>query len=133
MQGLFSYNDHLQLATLRYFNPTALSGAPDLLNLAYDYGNNNDQIQTIHYYTVPNVEDTTKSESFTYDPWGRLSAAQTLRADSTVGTWSLQWTYDRFGNRLSQTLVGGNMPNGVNQPLLVVNPTTNQITNNGFL
>jgi RHS repeat-associated protein len=133
VQGLFSYNDHLQLATLRYFNPTAPSGTPDLLGLAYDYGNNNNQIQTIHSYSVPNVEDTTQSESFTYDAWGRLTAAQTLRADSTAGTWSLQWTYDRFGNRLSQKLVGGNMPNGVNQPLLVVDPNTNQITNNGFL
>jgi RHS repeat-associated protein len=133
IQGTFGYNDHLQIAALRYFNPGAPSGTPDLLNLAYDYGSNNDQIQTIHSYSVPNVEDATKSESFTYDAWRRLTAAQTLRADSTAGTWSLQWTYDRFGNRLSQKLVGGNMPNGVSQPLLVVDPNTDQITNNGFL
>jgi RHS repeat-associated protein len=133
VQGLFSYNDHLQLATLRYFNPAAPSGTPDLLNASYDYGNNNDQIQTIHYYTAPNVEDTTKSESFTYDPWGRLAAAQTLRVDSTIGTWSLQWMYDRFGNRLSQQLMGGNLPNGVSQPTLVVDPNTNYVTNSGFI
>jgi len=131
IKGAATYNDHLQLSTLRYFNPTAPAGTPDVLNLSYDYGtSNNGQIQAVHYYTAPSAEDTTKSESFTYDPWSRLSAAQTSRVDSTAGTWSLQWVYDRLGNRLQQTLVGGNV--SILQPNFIVNASTNQITNSGF-
>jgi RHS repeat-associated protein len=127
VQGNFTYNDHLQLATLRYFK----SGVnTDVLNLSYDYTstaqpNNNGQIQTIHYFTQPGTEDQTKSESFTYDQLGRLKAAQTLTVNSNPGTWSLQWTYDRFGNRLSQSLVGGNVTIG--QPNFTVDTATNHI------
>ncbi|HEY1939968.1 MAG TPA: hypothetical protein VGJ33_18720 [Candidatus Angelobacter sp.] len=59
-QGAFTYNDHLQLATLRYYKPRAGS---DVLNLSYDYTmgvpGNNGQIQAVHYYTSRGVEDTT--------------------------------------------------------------------------
>ena len=132
VQGAFTYNDHLQLASLRYFKSGA---SPDILNLGYDYTsaaqpNNNGQIQTMHYYTQPGAEDLTKSESFTYDPLGRLQAAQTLTVNGTAGTWSLQWTYDRFGNRLAQSLVGGNV--SIGQPNFTVDPATNRITNSGY-
>jgi RHS repeat-associated protein len=131
VNSLFTYNDHLQLQSLRYFKTGA---AQDVLNLGYDYtsatqANNNGQIQAMHYYTQPNVEDQTKSESFTYDAWSRLKAAQTLTVDSnTPGTWSLAWTYDRLGNRLSQSLVGGNVSIGTSS--FAVDPATNRI--NGF-
>ena len=126
--GTFTYNDHLQLATLRYNLPSAPS---DVLNLGYDYGTgNNGQIKTVHYYTVPGTEDLTKTENFTYDPWKRLQAAQTSTVNGTAGTWSLQWTFDRLGNRLTQTLTGGNV--SIGQPNLVVNTGTDQITGFGF-
>jgi YD repeat-containing protein len=122
VQGSLTYNDHLQLSTLRYFKTGAAS---DVLNLSYDYtfasqSGNNGQIQAIHYFTQPGTEDLTKSESFTYDQLKRLTAAQTLTVNGTAGTWSLQWSYDRFGNRLSQALVGGNVTIG--QPNFVVDP-----------
>jgi RHS repeat-associated protein len=127
VQGAFTYNDHLQLATLRYFKGAT---SPDILNLTYDYTsaaqpNNNGQIQAMHYFTQPGTEDQTKSESFTYDQLGRLKAAQTLTVGG-AGTWSLQWTYDRFDNRLSQGLVGGSVTIG--QPQFTVDPATNRIT-----
>ncbi|HEX3094176.1 MAG TPA: RHS repeat-associated core domain-containing protein, partial [Candidatus Angelobacter sp.] len=127
--GTFGYNDHLQLSTLRYNLP---AGSSDVLNLAYDYGttNNNGQIRAVHYYTVPGTEDLTKTENFTYDPWKRLQAAQTTTVNGTAGTWSLQWTYDRLGNRLTQSLVGGNV--SIGQPQLVVDTNTNRITGFGF-
>lgn len=131
VQGVFSYNDHLQLSTLRYFKSGASS---DVLNLSYDYlagtPGNNGQIQAVHFYTSPGVEDTTKSELFTYDAVGRLSAAQTSQVNSTAGTWSLQWKYDRLGNFLSQTLVGGNV--STSQPQLSIDPNSNHITNTGY-
>jgi YD repeat-containing protein len=129
VQASFSYNDHLQLASLRYFKS---GSATDVLNLGYAYGtNNNGQIQAVHYYTAPGTEDARGSEYFTYDPWSRLSAAQTgMVSASTPGTWSLQWGYDRFGNRLSQTLTGGNL--SVSQPSFSIDPATNRVTNSGF-
>jgi RHS repeat-associated protein len=126
INGAVTYNDHLQLSTLRYFNPAAPAGTPDVLNLSYDYGtSNNGQIQEMHYYTSPSVENTAKSETFTYDPWSRLSAAQTSRVDSTAGTWSLQWGYDRLGNRLQQKLAGGNI--SIGQPTFTIDASTNRI------
>lgn len=128
VQGMFTYNDHLQLTSMRYFKSGT---SPDILNLSYDYTSaaqpaNNGTVQAIHYFTQPGVEDQTKSESFKYDQLGRLSAAQTLTVNGTAGTWSLQWAYDRFGNRLSQSLVGGNV--SIGQPNVLVDVTTNRIT-----
>ena len=136
VQGNFTYNDHLQLATLRYFK----SGqSTDILNLGYDCTSatqqyNNGQIQAMHYFTQPGTEDQTKSESFTYDQLGRLKAAQTLTVNSTAGskTWSLDWTYDRFGNRLTQHMDAGDPTLPVSQPTLTVNSATNRITNTGY-
>ncbi len=133
VQGAFTYNDHLQMSALRYFK-----GSAEILNLGYDYTTsvpgNNGQIQKMHYYTTPGVEDQTKSENFTYDILGRLSAAQTGVVNSTAGakTWSLQWIYDRLGNRPSQSMVGGDPTLPVSQPNLTINPATNQITNSGY-
>jgi RHS repeat-associated protein len=136
VNGQFTYNDHLQISTLRYSNPSAPAGTPDVLNLSYDYtgtsqANNNGQIQAIHYFTTPGVEDQTKSQSFNYDAWSRLSQAQTLNLSSS-GTWQLQWGYDRLGNRTSQTLTAGNLPNGIGQSSFIIDPATNRITNSGF-
>jgi RHS repeat-associated protein len=131
VQGTFAYNDHLQLQSLRY-SQTGVT--PDVLNLGYDYTstaqpNNNGQIQAVHYYNQPGVEDTNKSELFTYDAWFRLKAAQTVNVNvNTAGTWSLGWTYDRLGNRLSQSLAGGNVSVGTSS--VTIDPATNRI--NGF-
>jgi RHS repeat-associated protein len=133
VQGTFTYNDHLQISTLRYFK-----GTSEILNLGYDYTTgvpgNNGQIQKMHYYTTPGVEDQTKSENFTYDTLGRLSAAQTGVVNSTSGakTWSLQWTYDRLGNRLTQSMLAGDPTLPVSQPNFTIDPATNRITNSGY-
>ena len=132
VQAAFGYNDHLQLSALRYYKSGSTN---DILNLSYDYGNtNNGQIQAIHYYTSPGVEDPTKSQYFTYDLWSRLSAAQTgTVSSSTPGTWSLTWDYDRLGNRLHQNLIGGNSSGtSIGQPQFSVDVNTNHITNSGF-
>ncbi|MBZ5523124.1 MAG: hypothetical protein LAP21_12875, partial [Acidobacteriia bacterium] len=132
--GAFTYNDHLQLSTLRYFK-----GSTDVLNLAYDYTatgvtGNNGQIQAVHYYTAPGTEDPTKSEQFTYDPWSRLSAAQTGVVNTNAGskTWSMSWAYDRLGNRTGQSFVSGDQTLNIGQPQFTIDPNTNHITNTGF-
>jgi RHS repeat-associated protein len=124
VQAAFTYNDHLQLATLRY----SMTNKPDLLNLAYDYTTgvpgNNGQIQKIHYYSAPGTEDLSKSENFSYDPWSRLATAGT--GDNS--TWGLGWNYDRFGNRLNQNVTAGSAPS----PSVTVDANTNRINTSGY-
>jgi RHS repeat-associated protein len=119
----FGYNDHLQLSSLSY-----TSGSNTLLNLTYNYadvnGNNNGQIQGI-----TDSRGAAYSTTYNYDPLGRLAQAQTNDL-SSANTWKLVWGYDRYGNRLSQTLTGGTI--SVGQPQLNVDATTNRITSSGF-
>jgi RHS repeat-associated protein len=115
--GTLTYNDHLQVSTLKYMN-----GGTTLLDLTYGYGTgNNGQIQGI-----TDASGTAKSTSYTYDELGRLSAASTGNLTS-ADTWALAWTYDRYGNRLSQAQTGGTL-SGVYQPSLSVSAATNQIS-----
>ncbi|MGH9670723.1 MAG: hypothetical protein ACRD3A_11510, partial [Terriglobales bacterium] len=128
--GDLSYNDHLQVATLRYSKPSS----PDLLNLSYDYTTpavtgNNGQIQKVHYYTAPGTEDATKTQTYEYDAWLRIKKAYTTDLVA-LGTWRLEWDYDRFGNRRNQTLTGGNT--SITQPQLSISETTNRITDAGY-
>jgi RHS repeat-associated protein len=123
VQASFAYNDHLELSSLSY-----VSGSNTLLNLTYNYGdangNNNGQIQGI-----TDSRGAAFSTTYTYDPFGRLSQAQTNDLTS-ANTWRLAWGYDRYGNRLSQTLTGGTA--AVGQPQLTVDPGTNHISTTGF-
>ncbi len=126
----FSYNQRLQLASLRYVN-----GSTDLLNLAYEYGtgqqqsNNNGQIRKVKYYTSPGVEDQTKSQNYEYDAWSRLKKAYTTNL-TAPNTWRLEWDYDRFGNRKNQNLTGGSA--SVTAPQLTISETTNRIITAGY-
>jgi RHS repeat-associated protein len=98
MTGTYGYNNGLQLATIQYG-----SAKGSILDLSYDYGgaNDNGHIQTITDNLV-----SARSTSYLYDELGRLQIAQT--ADQTSpNTWKLRFTYDRYGNRLGQTPVGG--------------------------
>jgi RHS repeat-associated protein len=122
----FTYNQRLQLASLRYVN-----GSTDLLNLAYDYGaQNNGQIKKITYHTSPGVEDQTKSQEYTYDAWSRLRMARTTDI-TQPSTWRLEWDYDRFGNRRNQNLTDGNT--SVTTPQLSISATTNRIDTPGYV
>lgn len=119
----FGYNDHLQLSTLKYS-----LNASDLLNLTYSYqdaqGQNNGQIQGI-----TDTRGAAFSTTYAYDGLGRLQQAQTNDL-TAAGTWRLAWTYDRYGNRLTQTLTGGTI--SVGQPQLTVDPATNHISGFGY-
>ncbi len=120
------YNARLQLSSLDY-----AKGATDLLNLTYNYdqnvaGNivNNGQIQGI-----ADTRGNAYSTSYTYDALGRMVQGQTLDL-AAANTWKLQWTYDRYGNRPTQTLTGGTI--SVTQPQLTVNHATNRISTSGY-
>jgi RHS repeat-associated protein len=107
----FSYNSHMQLATLAYTK----SGST-LFSLNYDYTTgvpgNNGQIQKI----TDNV-DATRTSTMVYDAWLRLKSWTNSQAAVTE-------SYDRYGNRLTQNLP---VPSTV-----TVDATTNHITTAGF-
>jgi len=60
--------------------------------------------------------------SYTYDNLSRLASA-------TTPNWSMAWTYDEFGNRLTQSGTGTASTMG---QTLTYDQTTNQITNTGY-
>ncbi|MFZ0819216.1 MAG: RHS repeat-associated core domain-containing protein [Candidatus Acidiferrales bacterium] len=100
--------DRLQLQCLRYDttgidNPcTKDSSAKFMLTYAYgSSGSNNGQITGI-YDSV----DNGRSVAYSYDGLGRLSSAITS-GSSGYPAWGLSWTYDRYGNRLTQTVTAG--------------------------
>ena len=119
--GAFTYNDRLQLSAIQYGPATS-----PVLSLSYDYGDpeNNGQIHGITDNLTPQ-----RSTSYAYDELRRLKTAQTTDILSP-NTWKLHYTYDRYGNRLSEIPEAGtgNMP----MSELLVDPATNHITSSGF-
>jgi RHS repeat-associated protein len=111
VQATFSYNSHMQLASLAYTK----SGSA-LFSLNYDYTTgvpgNNGQIQKI----TDNV-DATRTSTIVYDAWLRLKSWTNSQA-------ALTESYDRYSNRLTQNLP---VPSTV-----TVDATTNHITTTGF-
>jgi RHS repeat-associated protein len=102
MTASYSYNSQLQLATLVSGSSTA-----PVLNLTYNYGSqNNGQIQGITDAITPS-----QSTNYTYDALGRLQTAGTTDV-TAPNTWKLEFSYDAFGNRLTEIPKAGtaNMP-----------------------
>jgi len=115
----------LELSSLSYAKgTTTLFG----LNYLYQYdstncptGNlvaNNGQIQCITDTVQPG-----RSTKYTYDSLGRLSTANTFGSGG-YPAWGLSETYDRYGNRTTQTVTAGS---GYNVSLSI-NASDNQIT-----
>jgi RHS repeat-associated protein len=109
--GNFSYNPNSsQLAALAYGK-----GTQTYFSLNYYYQldstncksatvGNNGQIQCI----IDNV-DSGRTVAYSYDGLSRLNAAVT-NGSTNFAKWGLSWSYDRYGNRLNQTLTAGSGP-----------------------
>jgi len=111
----------LQLATLAYTK----SGV-SLPSLAYGYaqpnGGNNGE--------VTQVTDNTssgRSVTYTYDLLDRLATAEST-GSASYPKWKLGWSYDQFGNRLSQSALIGSPPTNT----VSVNTSTNRISTAGY-
>jgi RHS repeat-associated protein len=92
----------LQLTSLGYVN-----GSTTLLSLAYGYpSGNNGQITSITDNTNSTNGDSGRTATYAYDPLARLSRAYTA-GSSAYPAWDLSWTYDRYGNRLTQSVTSG--------------------------
>jgi RHS repeat-associated protein len=87
-----SYNNRLQ--PIEIWTGSA-QGAPALFDKQYSYGSagtNNGNI-----FTIINVKDSTRTQSFSYDPLNRLLTA------GDNGHWANTYTYDAWGNLTNKT------------------------------
>lgn len=109
VSATFGYStNRSQLTSLLY-----VKGSNTLLNLSYWYQQdstncpsgittgNNGQIQCI-----TDSVDSGRTVSYGYDPVGRLTSALT-KGSTGFPQWGLAWTYDRYGNRLGQSVTAG--------------------------
>jgi RHS repeat-associated protein len=115
IQASYGYNNQLQVASI------LIGNASPLLNLSYNWGGANDDGLLMG---VTDNLNSARTTSYTYDQLKRLATAQTVDLTSP-GTWQLQFTYDRYGNRLNQTPTGGTATMPSNS--VTVDPTTNRI------
>ena len=110
--GTFVYSaNRSQLSSLSYANSTQT-----LFSLNYFYGydmtncssgttGNNGQIDCI-----ADSVDSGRTVKYTYDPVRRLSTAITS-GSAGYAQWGLSEGFDRYGNRLCQTVTAGSAPN----------------------
>jgi RHS repeat-associated protein len=117
-------SDRLQLSCLDYSttnrNGNCAHDATTKFGLTYAYQaapNNNGLISGITDYV-----DNGRSVAYTYDPLSRLSTGVTT-GSTNYAKWGLSWGYDRYGNRLNQTLTAGSGYQGSVQ----VTASTNRI------
>jgi len=113
-------SDRLQTQSITY----AKSGTT-LFSQTYTFnqsGANNGHITAI----TDNV-DSGRSMTYTYDSLERLTTALS-QGSTNYPQWGLSWTFDRYGNRLSQAVTAGSGPTNS----VAVNPATNQITTTGY-
>ena len=111
----FTYSPtRTQLTSLDY-----IKGATNLFNLQYSYQQtspyspncptgttlNNGSIQCITDVVAPS-----RNANYTYDFLGRMISENTA-GPSPYAKWGLAQTYDRYGNRPSQTVTAGSGPN----------------------
>jgi len=130
--GAFSYNSPGNPTTFTYGNGVVANiaysaarmqvsslsyalGSQTYLNLGYWYqenspncpngaATNNGTIQCI-----TDAIDTGRTVNYGYDSMLRLKSAKT-NGDSSFPQWGLSETFDRYGNRLSQTVTAGSAP-----------------------
>jgi RHS repeat-associated protein len=111
--------DRLQLQSLNY------AGGSTAFSTTYSRsqsGGNNGEI-----VSITDGVDSGRSISYNYDALGRVSTAVTT-GSTNYPKWGLSWTYDRYGNRLSQSVTAGTAPSNS----VVVNAANNQITTAGY-
>lgn len=124
--------DRLQLTSLSYSKGTqTLFGQTywykqDSTNCPNGRAANNGQIQC-----VLDAVDSGRTVVYGYDATERLSTAVTS-GSAAYPKWGLSWTYDRYGNRISQTPTAGSPPSNA---LTFANPggaQTNHADNYGY-
>lgn len=134
LYAAFGYSaDRLQLNCLDYSTTnrsgTCVHDGTTKFGLGYAYGtagSNNGQISAI-----TDSVDSGRNESYTYDALYRLTGASTT-GSTGYPKWGLAWTYDRFGNRITQSIASGCSAITCPTNSLTVSASTNRITTAGY-
>lgn len=128
----YSYNGANQPLTLKYGNGVvgSYSYAPTSAQVStVSYVNGTQTYFSLNYYyqkdssNCPNAPpasdgqiqcitdnvDSGRSVAYTYDMLNRISTAVT-NGSAHFAQWGLSWSFDRYGNRLSQTVTAGTGP-----------------------
>jgi RHS repeat-associated protein len=115
----FTYDPNRQYLT----NLSYTSGTQTLFNLTYYYQNStNCPAGTTGsdgvIDCISDGVDSGRTAAYTYDPLGRIASAVT-NGSTNYPKWGLSWGYDRYGNRLNQTVTAGS---GYSSTLSFANP-----------
>jgi RHS repeat-associated protein len=91
-----TYNNRLQPGELK-----ASSSAGSAIDITYNFVDPVSTHNAGHVYAITNNLNSSRSQAFTYDQVNRIVSAGTT---ATTGTycWGYQYTYDAWGNLLSQ-------------------------------
>ncbi len=114
--------ERMTLATLAYTR-----GGQPIFQLGFDYAQPTGTGTQI--IGVADVVSPGRSLTYSYDALGRLSSASS-QGSAEYPQWSLAWSYDRYGNRLTQTCSSGNC--GALTQALGVDAATNRLSDLGF-
>jgi RHS repeat-associated protein len=116
----FLYDPNRQYLT----NLSYTSGTQTLFSLKYYYQNDATNCTTGTTGSdglincISDLVDSGRTAAYTYDSLGRAVAAVT-NGSTAYPKWGLSWAYDRYANRLSQTVTAGS---GYNNSLTFANP-----------
>ena len=112
--------DRKQLQSLTYaFSGSTLFGQ----TYTYDSSGSNDDMVTQNSDAV----DSGRNMTYVYDALNRITSAVS-QGSANYPQWGLSWTYDRYGNRLSQNVTAGTAP----ASSVAVTASTNRITTSGY-
>ncbi|HET6844915.1 MAG TPA: RHS repeat-associated core domain-containing protein [Candidatus Angelobacter sp.] len=99
----FSFNNRQQPVNMSAASPSAT-----LFSLNYDFHNGSGNNGNV--WGITNNKDTTRNQTFTYDPLNRLTSAQNAGTNCTQNTlngktkfWGNSYSYDAWGNLLTKT------------------------------
>ena len=92
-----TFNNRLQPNEIK-----ASSSAGNAIDITYNFVDPTSGKNAAHVYGVTNNLNSSRSQAFTYDQLNRITSAGTT---ATTGTycWGYQYTYDTWGNLLSQS------------------------------
>ncbi len=113
--------DRMQSQSLAYVKSGTTLFGQTAIGYSQNGGNNGE------ITSVTDSVDSGRSAAYSYDALDRLSSAVTT-GSTNYPKWGLSWTYDRYGNRLNQSVTSGSAPMNSN----TVSAATNYVINQGY-
>jgi RHS repeat-associated protein len=134
----FSYNKRLQP-----LNMSATFGSPlqTVFSIGYDFhlGNGTSGTDNGNVWGITNNKDTTRNQTFTYDPLNRVMSARNAGSDCNAIVlenkkkfWGNNYTYDAWGNLTTKALIQTPTPACSGESLSVAVGTDNRL-GSGYL